>query len=325
MLIFLVVFSSVSANVFDKTGDTSCENPCLACQKAIYKLKFQKQADCGNSRCRTTCDKVWSLWNRPQTPFAGFQGDNLGKCDSCFRAGFCSISECSAQKTMEKTVIDQVVNKSKLSGFVDSSVMSKMLKKVMKNKPVNFRKYAKKIKKQIKKTTKPKVFKKNFKKVAATLKLLASSATPKDLKLALKQVNSAVDKAKTSQSVKNSIRNLADNFKSLIESKRTSKHKKKSAKKIVKTAKKVKNYIKGEIKNLHSYVRRLKKAANQVSDALDALRNRTTINGKGKRRITKLENILNNLKQVLLVLANTEKDIGNTLAVVKIAAAEFKN
>ena len=125
---------------------------------------------------------------------------------------------------MEKTVIDHVVNKAKLSGFVDSSAMKTMLMKVMNNKPVDFKKYARKIKKQIKKSTQPKVFKKNFKKVAETLKLLAKAGSQKDLKLALQQVNKAVTKAKASETVKSDIRKLAANFQSLIDSKRTSKH-----------------------------------------------------------------------------------------------------
>lgn len=168
------------------------------------------------------CLKVWGLWNRPQSPLAGFQGDSIGKCDSCFRAGFCAITDCEAQRSMEKTVIDQVVNKSKLTGFVDSSVMKKMLKKVLKNKPVDFRKYSKKIKKQIKKSSQPKTFKKNFNNVAKTLKILAKASTPNDLRLALKQVNKALVKAKTSQSVKDNIRNLTEKFNNLIESKKTS-------------------------------------------------------------------------------------------------------
>ncbi len=35
-------------------GKSHCENPCLVCQKAIYKLKFQKSAGCSTSRCKST-------------------------------------------------------------------------------------------------------------------------------------------------------------------------------------------------------------------------------------------------------------------------------
>jgi len=326
MLLLLVTISSINTNVFDSyRKEKGCENPCLVCQKAVYKLKFQKQADCGNSRCRQTCDKVWELWNRPQSPFAGFRGDNLGKCDSCFRAGFCSISECSAQKSMEKTVIDQVVNKAKLTGFVDNSIMKKMLKKVMKNKTVNFNKYAKKIKKQVKKNSQLKTFKKNFKKVSETLKILASASSTKDVKLALKNVQKEISKAKASETVKASIRKLAENFKGLVEAKRTSKSKKKNAKKIVKTAKKVKSYINGELKNLLAYSKRLQKTKKQVEKAISALKNQTVIKKKTAKKLAKLENVLSDLKQVLQVLNSTEKDINNTLAVIKKAAAEFKN
>jgi hypothetical protein len=322
MLIFLV---TLNCNVFDVRSNKPCENACLVCQKTIYKLKFQKSPGCGSSHCKTTCKNVWALWNRPQTPFGGFQGDTLGKCDSCFRAGFCSITECSAQKALEKTVIEQVVNKAKLSGFVDSSALDSMLKKVMKNKPVNFRKYAKKIKKQVKKTTKPNVFKKNFKKIAETLKLLAGASSSKDLKLALNQVNAALKKSKTTQTVKDSIRKLASNFNTLIQSKRNSPNKKGSSRKILKTAKKVKNYIKRELKNLLAYSNRLKKSKDQVQSVIQSLKNQTIINAKTQKKIAKLQKILTNLNQVLSVLSNTEKDINKTLAVIKQAAAQFKN
>ena len=35
-------------------GKSKCENPCMVCQKTIYKLKFQKSADCSNSHCKST-------------------------------------------------------------------------------------------------------------------------------------------------------------------------------------------------------------------------------------------------------------------------------
>ena len=79
------------------------------------------------------------------------------------------------------------------------------------------------------------------------------------------------------------------------------------------------------MKNLMAYTKRLKKAKSQVKSALNALRNQKVIKGKSKKKIVKLEKILNNLKQVLSILENTEKDIGNTLAVIRKAAAAFKN
>lgn len=321
-MLFLVTINVFNANLLGTRKEKNCENPCSVCQKTIYKLKFHKQADCGASRCKSTCLKVWELWNRPQSPFAGFQGDSIGKCDSCFRAGLCSITDCNAQKSLEKTVIDQVVNKSKLSGFVDTSVMKKMLKKVLNNKPVDFRRYSKKIKKQIKKSTQPKTFKKNFKSIAKTLKVLAQASTPKDLKLALNQVNKALGKAKTSQTVKDSIRKLTEKFNSLATS--SNKTSKRSARKVVKQAKSVKRDLKSELKNLQNYAKRLKKAQKNVQSSLDSLKNKKSIKGKTQKKISKLEDILNQLKQVLNVLINTEKDINNTLAVIKQAEAQFK-
>jgi len=102
------------------------------------------------------------LWNRPLSPLQAFNKNSIGKCDVCFRAGFCSVSECSAQKTMEKNVISRIVNRAKLTGFVDNSIIKKMMKKVMKNKKVNFRKYARKIKTTLKKSIKNKKIPKKF-------------------------------------------------------------------------------------------------------------------------------------------------------------------
>jgi len=311
----------INTTVFDAHTEKDCENPCLACQKAAYKLKFQKKADCDNSHCKTTCGKVWELWGQPQSPFEAFRKDSLGKCDVCFRAGFCTITECEAQKKMEKTVIDQIVNGAKLSGFVDNSVMKKLVKKVMKGQPVKFAKYAKKIKKQIKKTSNPKAFKKNFKNIAETLKLLAGASSAKDLKFALKRVESAVSKAKASETVKSSIRKLADNFKGLIESKKG----KKSSKKIRKTAKKVKNYIKSELKKIAPYANKIRNSKAQIKSAIEAIKNQSNIKKKDQKKLDKLQKVLANLKKVLEIPTSTEKDIQNTLEIIKKAAAAFKN
>jgi len=321
MLLLLVTISSINSNVFERQMDAACDNPCLACQKAAYKLKFQKQADCGESRCRTTCDKVWDLWGRPNSPFTGFQKDTLGKCDSCFRAGFCSITECDAQKKMEQTVIDQVVNSSQLTGLVDTTPIKEMVKKIVKNQPVKFAKYAKKIKKQIKKQTQPKTFRKNFKNIAETLKLLAGASSAKDLKAALKNVEKAVTKAKASATVKASIRKLADNFKGLIDAKKG----KKDAKKVRKASKSVKVYVKKELKKITVFVKKIKNSKNEVKASIRKLKKKKVIKKKTQKKMDKLKTILANLKQVLSILENTEKDIRSTLEVIKKAAAGSKN
>lgn len=91
----------------------NCDNPCTACQRAAYQLKFQQKADCGGSRCKNTCQKVRDMWfTAPDKVFQAFEKDMFGKCEICFRAGFCSITECKGQEDLELQYINEVVNRS---------------------------------------------------------------------------------------------------------------------------------------------------------------------------------------------------------------------
>lgn len=91
----------------------NCDNPCTVCQRAVYQLKFQQKADCGGSRCKNTCHKVRDMWfTAPDKVFQAFEKDMFGKCEICFRAGFCSITECKGQEELELQLINEVVNRS---------------------------------------------------------------------------------------------------------------------------------------------------------------------------------------------------------------------
>ena len=94
------------------------------------------------------------MWNAPASVFANFKNDSLGKCEVCFRAGFCTMSECSVQKKFEISVINSTVDKAKLNGIVDDKPLKEMLKKLMNNKKVDFKKMTKKVKKNLKKAKK---------------------------------------------------------------------------------------------------------------------------------------------------------------------------
>lgn len=112
ILLVVSFITALSANHFK----SNCDNPCDACQKAVYQLKFHSIADCGKSRCGNTCHKVIDLWkNSPDKVFESFEKDMFGKCEICFRAGFCAIAECKAQQEMEMMVINQIVGNAKLS------------------------------------------------------------------------------------------------------------------------------------------------------------------------------------------------------------------
>jgi hypothetical protein len=39
---------------FESESGPNCENKCLACQSAVYSLKFYGKADCKSNHCRST-------------------------------------------------------------------------------------------------------------------------------------------------------------------------------------------------------------------------------------------------------------------------------
>merc|ERR1712032_1292859 len=113
------------------------------------------------------------------------KSDSIGKCEVCFRAGFCSMSECSVQKKFEISVINSTVDQAKLNGIVDDSSLKAMLKKVMHDKAVDFKKVAKKVKKNLK-NAKKHVNQKTEKKLIKTVGILNGAKSAKGKKKAKK-------------------------------------------------------------------------------------------------------------------------------------------
>jgi hypothetical protein len=111
--VILAAKSEMETDITMETQD--CDNPCLSCQKTVYQLKFQKLADCGDGNCRNTCFRIKESWNNPNSMWDPFLHDVFGKCEICFRAGFCRISECDAQKENEAKIVDEIVANSKLN------------------------------------------------------------------------------------------------------------------------------------------------------------------------------------------------------------------
>jgi hypothetical protein len=104
--------------------DTSCENSCQVCQRVVYQLKFQGIADCESSGvCKNTCNKIKDTWGTPWNPFDPFLKDMFGKCEICFRAGHCTISQCKEQERNEIEVINSVINLSHLTGKVNPELL----------------------------------------------------------------------------------------------------------------------------------------------------------------------------------------------------------
>ena len=52
--------------------------------------------------------------------------DQFGKCEICFRAGYCTISQCKEQELKEIDVINRVVNQSTITGKVDENSLKNL-------------------------------------------------------------------------------------------------------------------------------------------------------------------------------------------------------
>jgi len=115
-LILLSVLSVIHLKVRHHQAN---ESQCRTCQKVVYELKFDKLADCGDKACRSTCHKIVRAWNAPNSSWADFQNDLLGKCDVCFRNGFCSLTECDSFKANELSVVNHAVENGLFRGKVD--------------------------------------------------------------------------------------------------------------------------------------------------------------------------------------------------------------
>lgn len=123
VLLGILAFSANSNEIKNEVNNekaqsliNDCDNPCGSCQKTIYHLKFNQMADCGNGYCRNTCYKVKEQWSVEDGVFKPFKSDIFGKCEICFRAGYCSIEECKIQQEKEAEIIDRIVNASHMTG-----------------------------------------------------------------------------------------------------------------------------------------------------------------------------------------------------------------
>ena len=157
------------------------------------------------------------MWGQPNSVFNSFKKDLLSKCDACFRAGYCSRVECDSQKVLEKSIIDNVVNSSKLNGLVDSSIMTKLVGKIVNDEKVDFKKYEKMIKKQIKNAKKPKKFNAILSKMSNSLRTLSEAKSKSEFKNAIKNVEKTIEKIRADETIKIQMEKIANSFKSLVD------------------------------------------------------------------------------------------------------------
>lgn len=52
--------------------------------------------------------------------------DMFGKCEICFRAGYCNISECKEQELKELEIINRVVNSASITAKVDENLLKNL-------------------------------------------------------------------------------------------------------------------------------------------------------------------------------------------------------
>jgi len=166
LLTLCVITIGVSAQ------DSGCdkESACEVCQKTAYELKFKyKAASCENTHCKSTCYKVHQQWSQPGSVFSAFLSDSVGKCDVCFRAGYCSNAQCTQQKIREQQIIESTVDHTNFTGVVDADHTGEMVSKILGHEKVNFKHYAKKIKGEVHHALAQKKFLKEKKKLSGTL------------------------------------------------------------------------------------------------------------------------------------------------------------
>jgi len=72
--------------------------------------------------CIGTCTKLNDEWRRDDSIFKPFKEDIFGKCDICFRAGFCSIAECKMQQEKEAEIINKIVDTATITGIKEDIV-----------------------------------------------------------------------------------------------------------------------------------------------------------------------------------------------------------
>jgi len=246
-VVLCVLFSSVLTSELKIQLETPCESKCLACQQAAYNLKFHRKANCKSTHCRSTCQKVWSMWSSPGSLFASFQNDSVGKCDACFRSGFCTISECQVQKNYETAIINQVVDQAPLNGVVSTKSLKGTIGKIMSNQKVNFKKLTAKVMKNLSKAKKS-IGKRTAKRLAKTVsKVLKIGAAD------LNQQMSLADKkikqfAKDNVNISVRIKGLLASFDLLVQQTMNSK-KTKNAKIITKQ--------RANIRKMHSVIQKI--------------------------------------------------------------------
>jgi hypothetical protein len=87
-------------------------------------MKFHQIADCeGDNMCRGICEKIREEFGSPFNPFEAFIKDVFGKCEICFRAGYCTISQCKEQEANEKQIIDHIVNSATLTARISNDLV----------------------------------------------------------------------------------------------------------------------------------------------------------------------------------------------------------
>jgi hypothetical protein len=73
--------------------------------------------------CRGICEKIREQWGSPFNPFESFVKDVFGKCEICFRAGYCTISQCKEQESNERQIIDHIVNSATLTAKINNNLI----------------------------------------------------------------------------------------------------------------------------------------------------------------------------------------------------------
>lgn len=250
----------------------------------------------------------------------------FGKCEICFRAGYCTISECKEQELKEIEIINNVINSASITAKVDENLLKNLpeIKNVSKKDIPRARKLNGKLAGKLTKEITKSIRNKNTENLVSHIQSLVKSYFYEPFVPAVggvhhilyagKPLHSASDVTfwnveasgtvtKTVDQTKALIKKLDEQIKNIKLAKKGAKAK--EAEQIKKVAKKTKKEVKKmEIK----YAKAAKKIAKQEAKLINAIQ---THGKKDSKLADNLSTSLKKVQDVKQVVKQTQKDLRN--------------
>jgi hypothetical protein len=249
----------------------------------------------------------------------------FGKCEICFRAGYCTISQCKEQELKELEIINNVVNKASITAKIDENLLKNLpdLKKVTKKEIVHNKKTNDKLTKILSDHIVHSIKNKSTEHLVPQIQSLIKAyfhepfqATPGSVKEILyvgRPVPSAADITFWNQQANNGVAKSADKTNNLIkklnetvkkiETTKKGATKKGQAEQIKKVVKNTKADVKKVIKKYDHAERKLQNKEKAIKKVLNSnLAKDTKVNqalNESLKKIQQYKGVVNNVKQQL--------------------------